>query len=91
MSVVAPALQSEVSGHCPECDAEVSLYFDARAFCLAELAANSASVLSDVVTLAAAFHWAEADILSLPSTRRRAYVEAIGSSTALLPAEPWVA
>jgi hypothetical protein len=91
MAIVAPALRSEVMGTCPECCATVYLEFDARSFCLAELAACASSVLRDVVLLARAFRWTEAEILSLPSSRRRTYVEALRSSPAAATSEEWVA
>jgi len=91
MATVAPTLTSEVGGRCPECGAAVSLQFDARSFCLSELRAGATSVLADVVTLAGAFHWPEADILALPTRRRQVYVEAVTVSASLRPLEAWVA
>jgi hypothetical protein len=91
MATVAPTLQSEVTGQCPECGAPVSLSFDALSFCLTELSHRASSVLADVVTLASSFRWDEADILALPSARRRTYVELLTSSLAAPSLEAWVA
>lgn len=75
LAVVAPTLRSEVTGTCPECEADVPLDVDARELCLAELRFLGGAVLEDVHLLASEYHWGESEILQLPSSRRAAYAE----------------
>jgi hypothetical protein len=93
MARLAPSLRNPVVGSCPECETDVELDFDAREFCLTELRARAASVLEDVDIIARTYHWAEAEVLGLPSSRRVAYVELIlaGNAAATRAGEARVA
>lgn len=73
MEALAPSLACDLQGACPECEAAVPLYFDARWFALRELRDRAAFVYHDVDVLARRYHWSESDILALPHSRRAAY------------------
>jgi hypothetical protein len=60
---------------CPACGHRWPLALDIAAFFWTELAAQARRLLGEVGTLARSYGWAEADILSLSSARRRAYME----------------
>jgi hypothetical protein len=75
MEAMAPSLSSDLEGVCPECGASVSLYFDARWFCLRELRDRARFLYQDVDLLARRYHWTESEILSMPRTRRTSYAE----------------
>jgi hypothetical protein len=75
MESMAPSLSNELRGACPECEAEVNVYFDVRHYCLRELKEHATFVYEDIDTLARRYHWAEADILALPQNRRTIYAE----------------
>jgi hypothetical protein len=75
MEALAPSLSSDLQGTCPECGTTVSMYFDARWFCLRELRDRAAFTYQDVDVLARRYHWTETDILALPRVRRSAYAE----------------
>jgi hypothetical protein len=75
METLAPSLSGDLEGVCPECEATVTVYFDARWFCLRELRQRAAFVYQDVDILARRYHWSETEILALPPVRRTAYAE----------------
>ena len=75
MARLAPTLQAEVNGQCPNCAKTAALGVDARELCLADLRFLAGSVLENVHLLAWAYNWREADILALPSTRRTRYAD----------------
>jgi hypothetical protein len=59
---------------CPTCDHAWRALFDIVAFFWAELAAQAKRLLREVHTLAWAYGWREADILSMSARRRRFYL-----------------
>jgi hypothetical protein len=62
---------------CPTCDHAWRALFDIVAFFWTELAAQAKRLLREVHTLARAYGWREADILSMSARRRRFYLEMI--------------
>ncbi len=77
MAALAPSLNGNLRGPCPECGASVSLQFDVVRYVLAELRQEAEQLHEDVHLIAQAYHWAEADILALPRPRRTAYADLI--------------
>ena len=75
MESMAPSLSNELRGACPECGAEVNIYFDVHHYCLRELKEHATFVYEDIDILARQYHWSEADILALPRNRRTIYAE----------------
>ena len=75
MEAMAPSLSHDLQGVCPDCGVKVTVYFDARRYCLRELKDRSAFVYQDIDVLARRYHWAEADILAMPRNRRMNYAE----------------
>jgi hypothetical protein len=69
----APTLQIA----CPECGGAMNVLVDVVLFLLDAVGAT-ADVTRDVHRLASAYHWSEADILALPISRRRRYLELVG-------------
>lgn len=75
-SSCSPEVTTVVTAVCPECDASSEiridpyLLFDARA----------EDLLTDVHTVASAYHWSEAEILALPRARRMQYLARIDQS-----------
>lgn len=64
---------------CPVCDRTWQQLFDIVSFFWAELSTQAQRLLGEVHTLARAYGWREADILSMSSWRRRIYLEKVGS------------
>lgn len=75
MASMAPSFADDLRGSCPECGAEVTVYFDARQFCLQELRNRAAFIYQDIDLLARRYHWSEMDILTMPHVRRTNYAE----------------
>lgn len=72
-----PGVDTGLDWSCPACAARWSEAVDVAALLAGEIAARSRAVLTDVATLARAFHWSERDILALPAERRRFYLDAV--------------
>lgn len=62
---------------CPTCGADIVAELDAFAYVREELVGGLDALLGEIHVLASHYHWSEADILSLPVERRRAYLELI--------------
>jgi hypothetical protein len=62
---------------CPACEHAWQALFDVAEFFWTELAAQAKRTLLEVHTLARAYGWREADILSMSSRRRQAYLELV--------------
>lgn len=77
MEALAPSLAFDLHGTCPECGADFELHFDPQQFSLRELRDQAAFVYEDVHLIAQHYQWSEAEIMSLPRTRRIRYVEMI--------------
>ena len=75
MEAMAPSLSHNLRGQCSECGATVDIYFDIQQFVLRELANQAAFIYEDVHLLAKYYHWTQAEILSLPHSRRTRYTE----------------
>jgi hypothetical protein len=75
LEALAPSLSHDVQGVCPECGAEVAIYFDVQQFVLWELRDHAAFLYEDVHLLASRYHWSEEAILALPRLRRQRYIE----------------
>jgi hypothetical protein len=77
LTALAPAAAGEISGSCPACGAELSLWFDPVTFILAELRDGARFVHSEITALAAATGWSERDLAAMPRERRVAYLRAL--------------
>lgn len=76
MEAIAPHMSQDLQGICPDCGAQVKVFFNSRRYCLRELRDRAAFVYQDIDVLARRYHWAESDILALPRIRRMHYAEA---------------
>lgn len=83
MELLAPSLSHELQGKCPECGAEVALYFDVQQFVLLELRDQAVFLYDDVHLLARQYHWSQAEILALPRSRRVRYAEMVRQERSL--------
>lgn len=73
IEALSPEVALEVAAKCPDCGADVRLEVDPYL----TLTQPGRDILDDVHVLARHYHWAEADILSLTSARRHAYLARI--------------
>lgn len=73
----AHAALGEVWLDCPACAHHFLLLLDPGSLLAEELRMKAARLLGEVVALARAFGWREADILALSASRRAAYLAAV--------------
>lgn len=76
LEAISPQIATHVDTNCPECGEATRLSIDPLTFAFPA----PARILRDVVTLARAFGWSEEEILELPSSRRKSYVQLAGDS-----------
>lgn len=69
-----PALAMTFALTCPECGAAMDEVFDPAAWLWAEIEDIARGLLREVVRLARAFGWSEAEILAMPRARRALYL-----------------
>lgn len=62
---------------CPACSHKWQIVFDIASFVWTEISAKARRLLGEIHTLAFAYKWSEADILSLSPLRRQFYLEAV--------------
>jgi hypothetical protein len=72
-----PQAEIEISLSCSECEHSWETIFDIVSFFWIELEAQARRLLRDVDTLARAYGWREADILTLSTVRRQFYLELV--------------
>lgn len=77
----APAVDLELDLTCPECGHAWAAPFDTTSFFIRELTARRQYLLREVHSLAIHYHWSEAEIMSMPRARRRAYLEMLSEAT----------
>jgi hypothetical protein len=74
-----PGAVVSVDVACPACGAAETCFLDPPAFMWRRLVSDAQRLLYEVHTLAAAYGWREADVLALPSRRRRRYLRLTAS------------
>jgi hypothetical protein len=74
--------QAEIRLHfdCAACGRPVEVLFDTASFFLAEIAATANRLYDEIHAIAWHYHWSEAEILDLPRSKRRCYLDLIASS-----------
>lgn len=77
LDALAPSPATDLPGVCPECEKSFQLRFDPQSFSLRELCDQAAFIYEDVHLIAQQYRWSEAEIMSLPRSRRLRYVEMI--------------
>ncbi len=68
-----PLLAPSCAVACPDCGEQFEATLDPVELCWAAVDAAAAEVIDDVVALASAFGWSEADVLAVPPRRRAMY------------------
>jgi hypothetical protein len=77
MACLDPQAEVQLNLSCSACAHRWSLLFDIVAFLWAEIGGQARRLLRDVHTLARAYGWREADILSMSAVRRQYYLEMV--------------
>ncbi len=79
MSAADPQADVRLVCNCPACGHSWQAVFDVASFFWAEISAWANRTLREIHLLASAYGWREADILTLSPTRRRLYLELVGT------------
>lgn len=74
---VAPAVCDRLQVTCPECNTEQNALLDHYA----NIGLNEYFFYDEIHTLASHYHWSEGEILDLPRSQRRRYLQLINRST----------
>jgi hypothetical protein len=74
-----PLAETRLSMRCPSCDAQSEETLDVVSFLWREIEARARRLLLEIHTLASAYGWTEAEILSLSDHRRAHYMELVQS------------
>lgn len=74
-----PLTALQLQTRCPACDHDELVACDLEARLLDGFADTQAIMLEEVLQLASAFHWSEAEILALPRWRRTHYLQQIAA------------
>lgn len=72
-----PQAEIWINLSCPACGHQWAVLFDIVSFFWSQLCGQARRLLRDVHTLARAYGWREADILSLSAARRQCYLEMV--------------
>jgi hypothetical protein len=75
LAALAPRLDSDLQGVCPDCSTMITVRFEARRYCLQEMRDRARFVYDDIDALAQRYHWSERAILGMPNARRASYAE----------------
>ena len=70
-----PQAELVLSLTCPECGTGFRVLFDVGDYLFRELAAQEDRLLEEVHQLALRYHWSEAEIMAMPTGKRRRYLE----------------
>jgi hypothetical protein len=77
MALADPLAEIMLHFDCPECGESFDESLDLPTFLLAEIEGRAKRLLREVHTLASAYGWSEAEILSLNPVRRQFYLEMV--------------
>lgn len=68
-----PALELDLAGTCPECDASQAVPFSMARFLEATLRRDRAFLMREVHLIASTYRWSHAEIIALPRVERQGY------------------
>jgi hypothetical protein len=83
MQKLAPVAEIDLDAPCPECGETQSVHFSLQSYLLAALRQERPRLIREVHRLATAYGWGLNEILSLPRSQRRSFVELIESDISL--------
>ena len=75
MAEVAPKIDLDMEVSCPECGRDFTVPFDVQDFFFGELLTGRDLLYREVHYLAYHYHWSEREIMDMPKSKRRNYIE----------------
>lgn len=81
MKAVAPLMDAELDGHCPECGENQAIHFDIQRYLLSALQAEQPRLIQEIHRLATAYGWTLREILDLTRSQRQAHANLIEAET----------
>jgi hypothetical protein len=75
LALADPLAEIRLTLHCPSCEIDWEEALDPVSFFWTSLESRARQILSEIHTLASAYGWSEADILSMSESRRAIYLE----------------
>ena len=75
-----PQAEIVLSLTCPACKTPFRVLFDAGEYLHRELASDRHRLLEEIHSLALHYHWGEAEIMAMPTGRRRRYLELLADA-----------
>lgn len=81
LAATDPAAETRIDVACPSCDTTTTTVVDAGQVLVEEAVAGARWLVEEVHVLASYYHWSEDAILSLPTARRRRYLELVDEAT----------
>lgn len=81
LATTDPAAETLIDVACPACDIVTPTVVDAGQVLVEEAVAGARWLVEEVHVLASHYHWSEDAILSLPTARRRRYLELVHEDT----------
>jgi hypothetical protein len=76
----APIIDLDLDAECAECGHAQQAHFDLQSFVLQRLLNERDLLLHEIHTMACGYHWPMHDILALPRTRRRQFVQLLSGA-----------
>lgn len=73
-------LENELDARCPLCGNAFTIHFDIQDFLLRELTQRHERLYREVHTLAWYYHWSEREILAMPLSKRRVYLNLLADA-----------
>jgi hypothetical protein len=77
MKAVAPRVELDMDGNCPECGREFTIPFDLQDFFFGEMRTSQDLLCREVHYLAYHYHWSEKEIMDMSREKRRNYIEVL--------------
>jgi hypothetical protein len=74
---IAPFIETKLAAICPDCDARQDIHFSIQAFLLNSLLLQQKRVSYEIHQIASNYKWSHQEILDLPRTMRKTYVNFI--------------
>ncbi|MCG8327027.1 MAG: hypothetical protein MI974_05040 [Chitinophagales bacterium] len=77
MDKVAPLVETNLNGVCPECNTSQEIFFSIQHFLLNALLNEKKQTLREIHRIAMSYKWSHSEIINLPRTVRKTYVSFI--------------